>query len=766
VTYNWRKRYNPLSSAKALEIRMDNTRNTNADYQHLDPPISFEPESTPPISWVRRHGILIVAMTAAFAYFMTQYNALTVVLVVAGISLLIFVHELGHFLVAKWCDVHVLTFSIGFGPPIPGCKVRWGETTYKLGIIPLGGYVKMVGEGAYEGEDDDPRSFRNKSVGQRMAIISAGVVMNLIFGFASYVFVYMTHGETRIPAVIDVVEVGSAAWENGVRTGDVVHQIGSKKDPYFDDFMYEVMNSTKGEKLDLVLGPPNVSDSELRHLKVEPRRRDSDTKPIVGVNSPPELKLFPESLKKYRPFPIRKESAAAEANPPFDFGDEIVGTTDPADPDNLDRILPLPPDPRTPDNPQHLDYFEYHRRMQLLADKKVVLQVRRAKTSQLEDITVPVESHYVIDGLLMEMGEIVAVRHDSPAEKAAIQINDVIEEVQLPFSQSRTVRYASNSQKPVTGMENKPLDPTRLPFELNQWANVKPAGTKVSLMIRRGGSLQKLTLDWDDQWRFNNELSMSPRWSMSLGGLGIAYQVRTTVADVISGSQAEAKGLRKNDVVRACRFMKLGKNPTDPPENDTWVDLKPNAWAEVFMGCQVAHVKDITLRIDRDNKEITLKPERDPTWPHDDRGLLFLPEFRLVKADSVSQAIAIGWRRTWDNFTAIYGNLRSLATNRISTDLMGGPITVLQVAYAFADEDNYKYLLLLAFISINLAIVNFLPIPVLDGGHMVFLIYEKLMSRSPSRQFRIATTYLGLAMIFSLMGFVIYLDLKRMFTGG
>ena len=70
----------------------------------------------------------------------------------------------------------------------------------------------------------------------------------------------------------------------------------------------------------------------------------------------------------------------------------------------------------------------------------------------------------------------------------------------------------------------------------------------------------------------------------------------------------------------------------------------------------------------------------------------------------------------------------------------------------------------MAIISINLAIVNFLPIPVLDGGHMVFLIYEKICSRPASKQIRIATTYLGLALIVSLMVFVIYLDLKRKLT--
>ncbi|HEV2950306.1 MAG TPA: site-2 protease family protein [Gemmataceae bacterium] len=745
---------------------MDNRSNVPPDRQLEDSSASLSQFDAPRDSWVRRHGPLIVVMTAAFAYFMTQFNALSVILVVLGISLLIFVHELGHFLVAKWCDVHVLTFSIGLGPAIPGCSVRWGETTYKLGIIPLGGYVKMIGEGADEGDgDDDPRSFKNKSVGQRMAIISAGVTMNIIFGFASFVFVYMTHGEKRIPAVIDGVEVGSAAWQNGVRSSEVVRQIGSKKNPYFDDFLIQVMNSVKGEKLDLVVGSPDVPDDKLSHFKIEPQRRDSDQKPMVGVYfAPQELKLFPEAMKRHRPFPFRKESAAAQASPPFEFGDEILGTTDPGEPDNLEKILPLPPDPRTPENPQHLDYYDFHKRLQLLAGKTIVVQVRRAKSSKVEDITVPPDYHYVFPGLFMEMGEIVALRNESPAAKAGVQIKDVIEEVQVTDAQNRNVQFSTKTPTAVSGNLWKPLDPMRLNFDLNQWAAQKPGVQQVALMIRRGTSRQRLTLDWDDSWRFNNESPRPPRWSVSLAGLGIAYQVNTTVGEVEPNSPTWEKGIRKNDIVRACRFMKLGKKLDDPAEPDSWIELKPHEWAQVFAHCQAVDLKEVTLRLEREGKEITLHAQPDETWPSESRGLGFIPEFRLVKADNIGQAVAIGWGRTWDFITAIYGNLRGLATGQVSTDLMNGPITVAEAAYSVADEDFYQYVLFLGFISINLAVVNFLPIPVLDGGHMVFLIYESLMKRPASRQVRIATTYLGIAFIFSLMAFVIYLDLKKKFS--
>src|SRR5882724_6739003 len=107
------------------------------------------------------------------------FNGLQVLL---GLSFVILLHELGHFLLAKWNGVRVDRFSIFFPPNL--LKFRKGETEYVLGTIPLGGYVSLYGEGLDEdgSKSTDPRAFPNKSVPARMAIMSAGVVMNLILG--------------------------------------------------------------------------------------------------------------------------------------------------------------------------------------------------------------------------------------------------------------------------------------------------------------------------------------------------------------------------------------------------------------------------------------------------------------------------------------------------------------------------------------------------------------------------------------------------------
>src|SRR5262245_1440624 len=232
--------------------------------------------------------------------------------VIVGLGLVIFIHELGHFLVAKWCDVHVQTFSIGFGPALPGCKFQWGETTYKLALIPLGGYVQMVGqvdadESADPETDDDPRSYRNKTVGQRMAIISAGVVMNVILAVICFVVVFRGPGKDRPAGVVGEVDMGSPAWRVGVRSGVIIDRIGNVEHPFFNDLQVQVMSSVHGQELKLVYHLPGKKEVA---VTVEPRRDKDDNRPVIGVAPPRQTKLEAKRYFKNRDHPVLYRSAA------------------------------------------------------------------------------------------------------------------------------------------------------------------------------------------------------------------------------------------------------------------------------------------------------------------------------------------------------------------------------------------------------------------------------------------------------------------------
>jgi regulator of sigma E protease len=146
-----------------------------------------------------------------------------------------------------------------------------------------------------------------------------------------------------------------------------------------------------------------------------------------------------------------------------------------------------------------------------------------------------------------------------------------------------------------------------------------------------------------------------------------------------------------------------------------------------------------------------------------ERGLLLDVDMRMEKADGLLDAVALGFRESWQRIGDIYQSLTRLLSGRISPKMLGGPLQIASAAFNVAGEDLYKYLFFLGFISVNLAVVNFLPIPVLDGGHMVFLIYEGIVGRPPSEWVRTVATYLGLLFILLLMLFVVAVDLKRFY---
>jgi len=143
------------------------------------------------------------------------WNVVNILKVVFGLGFVIFIHELGHFVLAKWNGVKVEKFSIGFGPTLLGFKR--GETEYVIAAVPLGGFVKMLGEEPADeaSKSTDPRAYSNKSVGARMAIISAGVIMNVILGLGCFVYAY-GQGMVEMPAKVGGVEPASPAYDAGM----------------------------------------------------------------------------------------------------------------------------------------------------------------------------------------------------------------------------------------------------------------------------------------------------------------------------------------------------------------------------------------------------------------------------------------------------------------------------------------------------------------------------------------------------------------------
>ncbi|MEL6612563.1 MAG: RIP metalloprotease RseP [Bacteroidota bacterium] len=163
--------------------------------------------------------------------------------VALALSILVFVHELGHYLAARVFGMRVDKFSIGFPPKIIGKK--FGDTEWVIGATPLGGYVKIAGmidesmDADFVGSEPQPDEFRSKPVWQRIVVITAGVLFNLVFAFLIYIGLAWGYGDTFIPAEnVEQVYVadGSIAYEMGLRTGDRVVAVNGEALERYDDF--------------------------------------------------------------------------------------------------------------------------------------------------------------------------------------------------------------------------------------------------------------------------------------------------------------------------------------------------------------------------------------------------------------------------------------------------------------------------------------------------------------------------------------------------
>ena len=159
------------------------------------------------------------------------------------LTVLVYVHEIGHYLAARFNGVRVEVFSIGFGPEIYGWTNKAG-TRWKIGAVPLGGYVKMFGESEMEsgeGEAADMTaeeravSFYAKRIGQRAAIVAAGPIANFIFAILAFATLYSTLGRPRPLAVVGQVMVESAAAKAGFKAGDLIVDINGKAINWFED---------------------------------------------------------------------------------------------------------------------------------------------------------------------------------------------------------------------------------------------------------------------------------------------------------------------------------------------------------------------------------------------------------------------------------------------------------------------------------------------------------------------------------------------------
>ncbi|HUZ34256.1 MAG TPA: RIP metalloprotease RseP [Xanthobacteraceae bacterium] len=236
------------------------------------------------------------------------------------LSLVVFFHELGHFLVARWCGVRILVFSIGFGPEIVGFNDRHG-TRWKISAIPLGGFVKFFGDENAASTPDTARlagmdaqersqSFIFQPLMKRAAIVVAGPLANFVLAIVIFAAVFILYGKPIMSARVDAVQAGSAAADAGFKPGDLVVAIDGRTIDNFAE-MQRVVSGSAGATLTITVdrdGIRTVLHATPALKQVKDNFGNMERIGILGISR----SMAPEDLKLHPVNPARAISMSVE----------------------------------------------------------------------------------------------------------------------------------------------------------------------------------------------------------------------------------------------------------------------------------------------------------------------------------------------------------------------------------------------------------------------------------------------------------------------
>lgn len=601
---------------------------------------------------------------------------------VVGFSFLIFVHELGHFLAAKWIGVRVDIFSLGFGPAL---KKKWGDTEYRLSAVPLGGFVKMAGEEPTPEKPAQPGDFYTKTVGQRAIVFVAGVTMNLIFGFLAFMAAYKV-GVPVVPAKVGDVEPASSAWRIGLQRGDVIQAIDGVSPPVdFEDLKTQMTLARPGEAIRLTV----LRDGKKFERTIHPEYSKALGLLNAGIYPPDTMTVAKVKVRG------RKAGEEGDIQRVFDAGMkpgdvvtavQVAGQEQPTPVATLNEYL----DAIANNNgqPVRIDFLRNGRTQSVTLDPELV-----GKPHLL--------------GVRFGSNGVLAVRPESWAEQAGLKPDDVIVSVEGKRVRSRREVVAAlqaSSNEPVVVSVQRGGSPVEIRVP------ARPAGEKVDAVL--------------------------------------AFRPDLVADGIMKGYPADKIGMEPGDEIISARVA-------DSKEAAEEVHDVP-ALAKVLQSARGNPV-EVTWKRDGKAMSATFTPQKEWTVL-----VPFQTDQSIMKA-GVSDSIRLGARKATQWIKRVYATLRSLVTGSVAVRHVSGPLSIAYFTYAAATQGPGLLLYLLGILSVNLAVVNILPIPVLDGGHLLFAAMEKVRGKPVDEKIRNGATYVGLALIIGLMVLAFWNDIYGFF---
>lgn len=579
-----------------------------------------------------------------------------------------------------------------------------GETEYRLNYLPLGGYVKMLGQ-----EDMDPnarstdkRSYNNKPIWARMCVISAGVVMNTIFAFLFFILAFMI-GVNFPDTIVGRVAADSPAIKAvdvnnpkniGLKIGDKIETFDGEPVDDFTILKMRTALATTDQKVNLGI----LRDGQKMNFFITPKENEAQNLKYLGLGPSFSLKLPQFNAENPKPLIFEENK--------IDTGMTLTAV-------NGTAIT---------------QYHELHNAIQNTNGKPVTLTfTAKGKTKHTISNYIPLaikqihvstdEKTYLAHHLgLVPTAQVDTVTPNSKAEKLGLKAGDI-------FKQTADAKWPSAQQLVKALSDNK--------------------GKAIKVTVIRDNKPVTLAGTVGKDGKLGFILGSSSRINQTLADQPFAVLNLTPGSKILSINDKPVNDF--DDIPRIVQpLAQAGEKLT----------------LNIKYQIQAQNPKTASQTIELTTEQAIAISQTK--WTH--RLPLQILE-KKVKAHSLSHATTLGYDKTKLFFIQTYQTLARLVTGEVSAKNLSGPIGIANIGTQITQHKGWTYLLyFLGMISINLAVLNFLPIPVVDGGHMVFLIIEKIKGSPVSVGVQAAATYIGLFALLGLFIFATFNDIARFFN--
>lgn len=705
-------------------------------------------------------------------------NGWNVLLIILGFGLLIFVHELGHFLAARWAGIRCESFAIGMGPSIlafrpgvgwvlgstdPRCVSKFGkhaldmsddelkangvgETEYSVRALPLGGFVRMLGQDDMNPSEvtQQARSYSRVAIWKRMIVVSAGVTANLITAIALFIIAFMVGVQFEGPVVGGVLPGSPAATAiatnaaaagvtaPGLQVGDKILRIDDDKILTFADVQIAGAMARPGTSYDLVVERPGVTLPI--EFSIEPKFVKAFGMPAFGVDPSHTTTLnSPTSTQDREEIRAQLEALGVPAS--VTPGSNITAL-DGKPVDNLGQVS---------------DAF------QASSGKPVSTQWTTADGQTVTANLNPLPSLQLLFGPRAGSGK------DAKDRNFNVGLLGLVPLVQVGSVMSGSPNDGVLQPGDVILRFGSTIAPTNV--TLSEIAQ-KHKGKKVTLQLQRGPSAVEVTATVSDEGKLN----IIP--ARALGVNLIAHPMSELGPPLDEPGENFESAVAPLNLLPLTRIVQVADQPVH-----NWIDLRGALQRATAQGAQRNQDTTVALqyelptsgheKVTRDIvvSALQAKALQDLAWEFPAPGSLFQPLNVTLHADgNPLTAAAMGFRQTGKMITMTYLTLDRIFRGSVALEQLRGPVGIVHLGSKAADRGFMWLLFFLAAISVNLAVLNFLPLPIVDGGLFLYLVYERITGRPPSVAFQNGAIAVGLCLIGSIFLFTFYQDVVRLVT--